>query len=416
MRRVSRKGKQWSTLVGIAKRLFTYGGLALALIFIGMQIAPPRTSVAAAATPVADVTRMLPPLPQSRPAVEEPVANTAVFEITLPYPAGGDLPSLLVTAGASEDEAKRAAALLDDAFGGKVDATSELKIALGEGKPGHRPIEQLIVLSDLGRASIVREAGSLKMNRGAASIRHVKVDIASGPYVSLRSAGLDARLALEAETLVENKAGNFRYVTAVIGDRPDRFGTNATPQLLYLALERPGGRPLRLLKWPGTPEGWIDADRFIPRSEFAQPVSGRISSTFGIRVHPILRFLRAHQGVDFATGWGTPVRAAADGRVVAAGWRGGYGRQVQVDHARGLATSYSHLSDMVTAPGNWVRRGQIIGYVGASGLATGPHLHFEIMRLGRRIDPLTARLIDAGSDADRSAVAARLAQLKIAGA
>lgn len=403
------------TLGGIPQRLFTYGGLALALVFLGMQIAPPRIPAASAATPV-DVTRILPSLPAAQPAAGEPVANAALFEITLPYPAGGDLPALLVTAGASEAEARQAAALVEREFGGMGDASSDLKLALGEGKAGRdRPVERLTLLSDLGRASIVRQGGKLRIDRAAASTRQVKVDIASGPYWSLRGAGLDPRLALEAAALVEKKAGDFRSVTAVTGERPDRFGTRATPQLLYLALERPGRRPLRLLKWPGTAEGWIDADRFGSDTAFAQPVSGRISSTFGSRVHPILRFLRPHQGVDFAAGWGTPVRAAADGRVVSAGWRGGYGRQVQLDHANGLATSYSHLSAIAARPGGWVRRGQIVGHVGASGLATGPHLHFEILRSGRPIDPLSARLVDAGSAADRAAIAARLAQLDIAG-
>jgi murein DD-endopeptidase MepM/ murein hydrolase activator NlpD len=381
-----------------------------------MQIAPPRIPAAAAATPVADVTRILPPLPMTSPAAaDEPITSAALFEMTLPYPAGGDLPALLVTAGASKDEAKRAATLLGNEFDGMGDAGSDLKLALGEGKAGHdRPIERLTLLSDLGRASIVREGGSLRVERAETSTRQVKVDIASGPYWSFRSAGLDARVALEGAALVEKKAHDVRSVTAVIGERPDRFGANATPQLLYLALERPGRRPLRLLKWPGTAEGWIDADRFAIEPAFAQPVSGRISSTFGFRVHPILRFLRPHQGVDFAASWGTPVRAAADGQVVAAGWRGGYGRRVQLHHADGLATSYSHLSDIAARPGSWVRRGQIVGHVGASGLATGPHLHFEIMRSGRRIDPLTARLVDAGTAADRAAVAARMAQLRIA--
>ena len=412
----ARQAQHWPTLRGVAQRLFTYGGLAFALIFLGMQIAPPRIPAASAATPVADVTRILPPLPEAPPTIGEPIDNAALFEITLPYPASGDLAGLLVTAGASEHEAERAAALVAEAFSGMVDAGSELKLALGVGKSGQdRPIEQLTLLSDLGRGAIVRDGGLLKVSRDAALTRHVKVDLASGPYWSLRRAGLDARLALEAAALVEKKAGDFRSVTAVTGERPDRFGTNATPQLLFLALERTGRRPLRLLKWPGTADGWIDADRFGPESAFSQPVSGRISSTFGIRAHPILRFLRPHQGVDFAARWGTPVRAVADGRVVAAKWRGGYGRQIEVNHAGGLATSYSHLSDMVAEPGSWVRRGQIVGYVGASGLATGPHLHFEIMRSGRRIDPLTARLVDAGNAADRAAVAARLAQLKIAG-
>ncbi|HET9398335.1 MAG TPA: M23 family metallopeptidase [Sphingomicrobium sp.] len=410
------QARNGSTLRDVARRLFTYGGLAYALIFLGMQIAPPRIPVASAATPVADVTRILPPLPEAVPVIDEPIDSAALFEITLPYPAGGDLPGLLVTAGASEHDARRAAALMAEAFSGMVDAGSELKLALGAGESGRdRPIEKLTLLSDLGRGVIIRDGGSLKVKREAAPTRQVEVDIASGTYWSLRRAGLDARLALEATALVEKKRGDFRSVTAVTGERPDRFGSNATPQLLFLALERTDGRPLRLLKWPGMADGWIDADRFGPESAFLQPVNGRISSTFGIRSHPILRFLRPHQGVDFAARWGTPVRAAADGRVVAAEWRGGYGRQVQVNHGDGLATSYSHLSDMVAKPGSMVRRGQIVGYVGASGLATGPHLHFEIIRSGRRIDPLTARLVGAGHSVDRAAVAARLAQLKIAG-
>jgi murein DD-endopeptidase MepM/ murein hydrolase activator NlpD len=81
-----------------------------------------------------------------------------------------------------------------------------------------------------------------------------------------------------------------------------------------------------------------------------------------------------------------------------------------------LGTSYAHLSAMTVVPGSWVKRGQILGYVGASGLATGPHLHFEVTRLGQPIDPLRARLITGGSATDRAAVAARLAQLNIVGA
>lgn len=412
-----RASRRLAAISRVAQPAFTYGGPAFALIFLGMQIAPPRMPAASAAAPAADVTRILPALPEAAPTIAEPIGNAALFEITLPYPAGGDLAGLLETAGASEQEARRAAALVAESFSGMVDAGAELKLALGVGRSGHdRPIERLTLLSDLGRGAIVRDGGSLKVHREAVATRHVKVAIASGPYWSLRAAGLDPRLALEAAALVEKKAGDVRSVTAVTGERPDRFGPSATPQLLFLALERTGRRPLRLLKWPGTADGWIDVDEFGPGSAFSQPVSGRISSRFGMRAHPILRFLRPHQGVDFAASWGTPVRAAADGRVVVAEWRGGYGRQVQVHHAKGLATSYSHLSDMVAKPGSWVRRGQIVGYVGASGLATGPHLHFEVMRSGRRIDPLTARLVGEGHAADHGAVAARLAQLRIAGA
>jgi murein DD-endopeptidase MepM/ murein hydrolase activator NlpD len=117
----------------------------------------------------------------------------------------------------------------------------------------------------------------------------------------------------------------------------------------------------------------------------------RISSRFGMRHHPVLRFTRLHAGIDFAAPPGTPILAAGAGRVVEAGPNGGYGRWVKISHANGLATGYAHLSRI--APGvrrsARVRQGQVIGYVGSSGLSTGPHLHFELHRNGRPVDPLS---------------------------
>ncbi|MEP7118985.1 MAG: peptidoglycan DD-metalloendopeptidase family protein [Acidobacteriota bacterium] len=117
----------------------------------------------------------------------------------------------------------------------------------------------------------------------------------------------------------------------------------------------------------------------------------RISSRFGMRHHPVLRFTRLHAGVDFAAPPGTPILAAGDGRVVEAGPNGGYGRWVKISHAGGLATGYAHMSRI--APGvrrsARVRQGQVIGFVGSSGLSTGPHLHFELHRAGRPVDPLS---------------------------
>ena len=89
---------------------------------------------------------------------------------------------------------------------------------------------------------------------------------------------------------------------------------------------------------------------------------------------------------------GTPIVAAADGQVVGAGWNGGYGRQVVVAHGAGIATTYSHMSGFAAEPGMPVRQGQVIGYVGSSGLSTGPHLHFEVRVRGRAVDPLSVQL------------------------
>jgi murein DD-endopeptidase MepM/ murein hydrolase activator NlpD len=117
----------------------------------------------------------------------------------------------------------------------------------------------------------------------------------------------------------------------------------------------------------------------------------RISSRFGMRHHPVLKFTRLHAGIDFAAPPGTPILAAGGGRVVEAGPNGGYGRWVKISHSDGLATGYAHLSRI--APGvrrsARVRQGQVIGYVGSSGLSTGPHLHFELHRNGRPVDPLS---------------------------
>ena len=142
------------------------------------------------------------------------------------------------------------------------------------------------------------------------------------------------------------------------------------------------------------------------------PVAARITSGFGLRIHPILRFARMHKGIDFGARWGTPIHAAADGQVTRAGWAGGYGRQVRIGHASGIATSYSHMSSLAVAPGTLVRQGQLIGYVGSSGLSTGPHLHYEVYRGGVAVNPMGVKFAVAQRGADPGAVAAVRARLK----
>ena len=116
----------------------------------------------------------------------------------------------------------------------------------------------------------------------------------------------------------------------------------------------------------------------------------RVTSFFGRRYHPILRIVREHYGIDYAAPTGTPVEAVADGRIVSAGWTGGYGRLVVIGHAEGYETRYGHLSGfgrgiMAGAP---VKQGQVVGYVGMTGLATGPHLHYEVRKYGTPTNPL----------------------------
>ena len=144
---------------------------------------------------------------------------------------------------------------------------------------------------------------------------------------------------------------------------------------------------------------WIDAgnaEQPAPASTgMAWPVAGRITSYFGYRYHPILHFTRFHAGLDFGANWGSPIVAAADGQVVGAGWAGGYGRQVRIAHGGGILTTYSHMSQIAAEPGSFVHQGQLIGYVGSSGLSTGPHLHYEVRRDGQPVNPLGVRFASA---------------------
>lgn len=117
------------------------------------------------------------------------------------------------------------------------------------------------------------------------------------------------------------------------------------------------------------------------------PVSGRITSPFGMRFHPILHAYRPHTGTDIAAPIGTPIKAAAGGVVILAGWFGAYGNTVVIDHGGGLATMYGHCSSLNVGYGQKVRQGQVIARVGSTGTSTGPHCHFEVQRNSRPCAP-----------------------------
>ncbi|HEY1735117.1 MAG TPA: M23 family metallopeptidase [Methylovirgula sp.] len=123
-------------------------------------------------------------------------------------------------------------------------------------------------------------------------------------------------------------------------------------------------------------------------------VGARMTSGFGVRYHPILGYTRMHTGTDFAAPIGTPVFAAGNGTILTAGWDSGYGRRIEIQHANGYETTYNHLSAFARGitEGQRIRQGQVIGYLGASGLATGPHLHYEVLVNGHFVDPMRVKL------------------------
>lgn len=163
--------------------------------------------------------------------------------------------------------------------------------------------------------------------------------------------------------------------------------------LMYAGLYQATGVDLQLSQWTlGGKLQWFDAEEAAQSHDNIQrPVPGVVSSNYGNRFHPILGYTRMHKGLDFKAGYGTPILAVQTGWVRRAGWGNGYGNQVELVHGAGLSTTYSHMSQIVARSGTLVQQGQVIGYVGATGLATGPHLHYELHQNGVAIDPSTIK-------------------------
>jgi len=221
----------------------------------------------------------------------------------------------------------------------------------------------------------------------------VRGRVGDGLYWSLRASGASPQVAaqylaaLATEIDVGADVSPYDGFDLVLG---------RNRELLYAGLDRAAASDLQLVRWSANGRSeWIDAanaDQPAPVSAgMAWPVAGHITSYFGYRYHPILHFTRFHAGIDFGASWGSPIVATADGQVVRAGWAGGYGRQVQLAHGGGVVSSYSHMSEIVAQPGSFVHQGQLIGYVGSSGLSTGPHLHYEVLRGGTPVNPLSVR-------------------------
>lgn len=188
----------------------------------------------------------------------------------------------------------------------------------------------------------------------------------------------------------------FRLLYAELADDD---GTAPRPGDILAAEITSGGRTLTAIRFEnerGEAEYYDLDGRALGRQFLKYPVEYRkITSNYtGARFHPVLRRIRPHRGVDFSAPAGTPVRAVATGVVTFAGRSGQYGNHIEIEHQQPYATSYSHLQQFARGlkVGTAVRKGQVIGYVGQSGMATGPHLHFMLFENGVYVDPLTVKL------------------------
>ncbi len=133
----------------------------------------------------------------------------------------------------------------------------------------------------------------------------------------------------------------------------------------------------------------------VKKALMKTPINGaRLSSSFGMRKHPILGYNKMHRGTDFAAPEGTPIMASGDGVITKAGWCGGGGNCVKIKHNKTYQTVYAHMKNFsnISIPGNRVKQGQVIGYVGSTGLSTGPHLHYEVIENGKKINSQLLKL------------------------
>jgi len=335
-----------------------------------------------------------------------PVTPAAISMIIKVAP-GETLEAAVRRTGVGKDEAKQAVAMLAQAFDiAKIKAGMALEAHIA--KPiGQQSSARLMGLSlQVGPATAVSLSraldGALQLHKLEEKVVDQTV-VASGKmegslYASAQKAGISAELTTQVAKLFQHKLDFSRDIqpgdrfSLVVDRKVTASGrTVSTGQLLFAEIEAKGGTT-KLYRFmpPGSKEAQFfdEAGKNIRSLLLRTPLDTiRITSSFGMREHPILGYTRMHMGIDFGAPTGTPVYAAGDAVVEKAAWTNGYGRWLQIKHAGGLETGYGHLSRWAVRQGEHVRQGQVVAYVGSTGLSTGPHLHYEIMVGGKKVNP-----------------------------
>ena len=339
------------------------------------------------------------------------------------------LPRMLQRAGVGTGDAGQVAAMVASAVPlAEISPGTRFAITLGARvSPGDpRPLTAISFRPRFDLAlAIARQGGGLTLSRKPIAVDQTPLRlrgvIGASLYRSVRAAGAppsavqDYLRAIDQTVPFEDIAPTDEF-DLVISYKHAADGEGQAGDLLYAGVLRGGQPRAQLLRWggDGTFTSLADLTGAVQSESglFGAPVAGHITSGYGMRRHPILGYVRMHAGVDFAAAWGSPIYAVTDGRVEYAGWHGGHGNYVKLDHGGGIATGYGHMSRIAVAPGMAVRRGQIIGYVGSTGLSTGAHLHYEVYRGGQTVDPMSVRMVQRQQTVDPKQAAAFKARLQ----
>ncbi|EGP08848.1 putative peptidase [Bradyrhizobiaceae bacterium SG-6C] len=273
-------------------------------------------------------------------------------------------------------------------------------------------IEAVAALSDLGKYVAVDPASFNSVTETAANSRDDDDDEDDGSGVRLYQSIYETALRNKVPaTVIEDMIRIYSYDVdfqrrVQAGDSFEVFfagddettGTVEKNDVLYAALTV-GGETKKYYRFQAPDDSIVDyydetgksAKKFLVR----KPVNNAIMrSGFGGRRHPILGYTKMHTGVDWAAPYGTPIFASGNGVIEKAGWEGGYGKYIRIKHPNGYETAYGHMTAFAKGmePGKRVRQGQVIGFVGSTGLSTGAHVHYEILVNGRFVDPMRIKL------------------------
>ena len=422
------------------RRWLKHMGMMLGLGVAALSLWPDFSQVEAAATLPADRTvhdefrsQMIMPLALGADSGRRMGATAAVrplsgvperpsLQLVATFGQGDTLARMLTRAGLGSADVARVGALVGSTMpAGQIAPGTQFDISLGRRpQPGAaRTLESINFRArfDLD-LSVERRGGALALIRQPIVVDETPLRIrglvGSSLYRSARSAGAPVAAiqsylrAIDPHVSIESDLGPGDAFDIVIAYKRSAKGERKLGELLYAGLERDGRPRLQLLRWGKS--GTMIPAAGLGRTEvrtIGAPVAGRVTSLFGRRRHPILGFVRMHAGVDYGASYGSPIYAVADGLVSFAGRHGGHGNYVRLEHGGGSGTGYGHMSRIAVGPGTRVRAGQVIGYVGSTGLSTGPHLHFEAYQGGRTVNPLSMRFVSRPQIDGRELVAYR---------
>jgi murein DD-endopeptidase MepM/ murein hydrolase activator NlpD len=355
-------------------------------------------------------------LPKSTAQV---TGGNAWNERTVPLKKGDSVSAVLRDMGATPDELKA----ITTAFGGRGKDSAprdgyKLRVLLAPASAGQRlqpvriviatetSVEAMVAWSDMGKYVAVdtRSANSVAASSNDDDDDGKGVRLYQSIYeTALRNhvprPVIDDLIRIYSYDVdFQRKVQPGDSFEVFYAGEDENVSDNSKPEILY-ALLTTGGETRKFYRYQTTDDNVVDyydetgksAKKFLVRKPVAD---GTITSGFGGRNHPILGYTKMHTGVDWGSATGTPIFASGNGVVEKAGLEGGYGKYIRIRHANGYETAYGHMSAFARGmePGKKVRQGQVIGYVGSTGLSTGSHLHYEILINGRFVDPMKIKL------------------------